>query len=85
MYSGDPVTVKFLCDETAFDHMIDTFGKDITIQKQEDGKYIIYAKTSCTGAKLLAQQYMQHIQILEPESLRAEFTKTLKAALESYE
>lgn len=85
MYSGDPVTVKFLCDETAFDHMIDTFGKDITIQKQEDGKYIIYAKTSCTGAMLLAQQYMQHIRILEPESLRTEFTKTLKAALESYE
>ncbi len=84
MYSGDPVTVQFLCDDMALDHMVDVFGKDITVQKREDGKYILFAKTSCTGAKLLAQQYMGHLQILTPEDLREEFADSLRNILNIY-
>ncbi len=84
MYSGQPLTVQFLCDNTALDHMIDLFGKDLTILKREDGKYLLFAKSSWDGAKLLAQQYMGHLQILTPEDLREEFADSLCTVLESY-
>ncbi len=84
MYSGDPITVQFLCDEQALDYMIDIFGKDITIQKQEDDKYLLFTKIGKIGAKLLAQQYMEHIRIVAPNDLRDEFVDLLRSTLESY-
>lgn len=84
MYSGDPITVQFLCDEQALDYMIDIFGKDITIQKLEDEKYLLFAKISKTGAKLLAQQYMEHIRIVAPEDLQKDFVNSLATVMESY-
>lgn len=84
MYSGDPITVQFLCDAIALDYMFDIFGKDITIQKQENSRYLLFTKVSETGAKLLAQQYMEHVSIVAPADLREEFYKSLCKVLESY-
>ena len=80
MYAGEMIPVSFLCNEK----MIDIFGRDVFISKREDGKFVLSTRTSKKGAIFLAQQFLDSIQILEPEDLRSEFAKDLQSALTGY-
>ena len=70
MYAGEMIPVSFLCNEKILDQMIDIFGRDVFISKREE--------------IFLAQQFLDSIQILEPEDLRSEFAKDLQSALTGY-
>mgnify|MGYP002859769526 FL=1 len=85
MYTGEIVPVRFLCKESVLDQMIDIFGRDVHLAKREDGDYILTTSTSRTGAKYLAQQFLDSLEILEPIDLREEFKEELKKALAAYE
>ena len=84
MYAGEMIPVSFLCNEKILDQMIDIFGQDVFISKREDGKFVLSTRTSKKGAIFLAQQFLDSIQILEPEDLRSEFAKDLQSALTGY-
>ena len=84
MYAGEMIPVSFLCNEKILDQMIDIFGRDVFISKREDGKFVLSTRTSKKGAIFLAQQFLDSIQILEPEDLRSEFAKDLQSALTGY-
>lgn len=84
MYSGAIETIKFLCHQRILDHMIDTFGQELSLIPQDDEHFVIFVKTSFQGAKFLAQQYLGSIKILEPQALKQEFKQELQKALDSY-
>ncbi len=84
MYAGEMIPVSFLCNEKILDQIIDIFGRDAFISKREDGKFVLSTRTSKKGAIFLAQQFLDSIQILEPEDLRNEFAKDLQSALAGY-
>ena len=84
MYAGEMILVSFLCYAKILDQMIDSFGRDVFISKREDGKFVLSTRTSKKGAIFLAQQFLDSIQILEPEDLRSEFAKDLQSALTGY-
>ena len=84
MYTGEMIPVTYLCEEKILDQMIDLFGRDVFISKREDSKFVLSPRTSRTGAKFLARQYLTSIEILQPEDLREEFTAELQSVLDNY-
>ena len=84
MYSGEMETVSFRCHERIMDQMIDIFGPEINTFSDGSEYFILNVKTSHTGALYLAQQFMEYIELLEPQSLREEFKEHLKAAAKKY-
>ena len=85
MYGGNAIHVSFLCDERVLDMMIDIFGKEVSITKTNDNKFILDTRTSKKGAKLLAQQYLDSIKIIKPIELKNEFIEELNKALLNYQ
>lgn len=85
MFAGNLETVVFLCKEKIIDAMIDLFGVDVFISKAENNQFLLRVKSSYQGAKYLAQQYLDSLEILEPKKLRDEFLKELSLALERYQ
>lgn len=84
MYTGEMETVSFRCHEKIMDQMIDIFGPDMNAFSDGGEYFILNVKTSHTGALYLAQQFMEYIELLEPQSLREEFKEHLKAATKKY-
>ena len=85
MYGGNAILVSFFCDERVLDMMIDIFGKEVSITKTNDNKFILDTRTSKKGAKLLAQQYLDSIKIIKPIELKNEFIEELNKALLNYQ
>ena len=84
MYAGEMIRVTFRCEERIIDQIIDIFGTELFMYPQDD-YYVFNVSTSKTGAKFLAQQFMDSLEILQPEQLRQEFTEDLKNTLRKYE
>ena len=84
MYTGDTETVTFRCKESIIDQMIDIFGPEISIIPNKDGYFLMNIKTNKTGAKYLAQQFMDYITIIEPEGYRKDFLNNLKESIKRY-
>lgn len=84
MYTGEVQTITFKCNNSILDHMIDIFGPDLLLIPDKDDTFTIKVKTSTQGALYLAGQYMENITIIEPESIKDEFIKTLKESLKRY-
>lgn len=84
MFSGKPIEVSFLTEEWIIDQVIDWFGKDIQIQKQED-RILITLKTSPEAMEYWAMQYANFIEVSTPKTLRNKIRDNLKNALEKYE
>ena len=84
MYGGESNLVQFRCQERIMDAMIDIFGTELFITPQEDHYFTFWVNTSKTGAKYLAQQYMDSMEILGPEELRQEFRSGIEKVLDNY-
>ncbi len=85
MFAGDTISALFLCDENILDQMLDIFGTEIFISPQADNRFAIRISTTETGAKLLAMQFLDSVELLEPEYLRDEFRAELKTILQKYD
>lgn len=84
MFAGEMEPVTFRCQERIMDHMIDLFGTDIIVIPGKDNTFAIRIQTSRTGAKYLAQLYLDSLEIVEPSDLRKEFTQELKEHMKKY-
>ena len=84
MYAGETVSVKFLCHERIMDQMIDIFGSDVFISPQDGEHFVLSVTAGKQGVIFLAQQFLDSMEILEPESLRKEFAEELERVLASY-
>lgn len=84
MYQGQDFSVAIKCDYTILDDVIDIFGKDIRLQKQDDEHFIAYVKSSKQGMVYLALQYINHMEVLEPSTIRQEIKETLKNGEKKY-
>ena len=83
MFAGDTMHVTFRCDERIIDQIIDIFGTELFISPQENS-FVFTVSTSKTGAKYLAQQFMDSLEIVAPEQLRKEFLNDLQRTMNKY-
>lgn len=82
-YSGEPKQIVLSCDEVGLRYAIEKFGKEIHIRKKktEEGakvSYEIIMTAPAEGMLYWALQYMEHIEVLAPDELRAKITKVIK-------
>ena len=84
MYGDDPVTVDFLADEAVLDQVVEQFGKDAMILDAGNGRVKVHVKVSPMAMKYYALSYLDHLEVLKPESLRKEIQKSVKEAAKRY-
>lgn len=84
MYGGDELTVALLCDYQILDDMVDIFGKNITIIEKDPEHFIIRVNSTMQGMLYLSLQYLEHMEVLEPNDLKVKIIDTLNRGLNRY-
>ena len=84
MYSSKQIHVQLRCENRIMDQMIDIFGTEMKILKQDAESFIASVLVNKQGVLFLAQQFMEAIEIIEPEDLRETMKEQLKLTLKKY-
>ncbi len=84
MFSDGLEWVEFRTDFRMIDQVIDWFGKEVKIEKDE-GMYKVSVRVSLQAMEYWAMQYLNNVEILSPQSLREKLKTNLQNAMEKYE
>ena len=85
MYTDAQENVDFIADAQIIDQIVDWFGTDIRIMKTDtEDKVKVSIKVSPNAMEHWAMQYINHVEIIQPESLRNRMRSALKNGLKKY-
>lgn len=84
MFKGEENRFVLKFENVILDDVIDTFGKDIRLEKADDKHFIAYVKASKQGMVYLALQYIKYMEVLEPKEIRDGVKQALKDAQKKY-
>ncbi|MBR3640580.1 MAG: WYL domain-containing transcriptional regulator [Oscillibacter sp.] len=85
MYTDKPERVEFTADAAIMDQIVDWFGTDIRVEKTDDeAKVKISLKTSPNAMEHWAMQYLGHVEITAPASMRERMKEALGRGMEKY-
>ena len=85
MYSDKPERIDFVADIGIVDQIIDWFGNEVKITGDEDEKKVkVSIKASPNAMEHWAMQYIRHVEIISPESLRIRIKQCLTEAIKKY-
>lgn len=86
MFSDEPERIDFVADVGIVDQIIDWFGNDIRIAKISDNEnqVIVSVVASPNAMEHWAMQYINHVEIVFPESLRMRLKEALEYGLKKY-
>ncbi len=85
MYTDPPEWIEFLADVSIIDQIIDWFGNDVKLNRTDDPQKVkCILKASPNAMEHWALQYISHVEITSPESMRERIRKALDGGLEKY-
>ncbi len=86
MYTDKPERIDLVAAEYIVDQIIDWFGKDITISKcpDDETKVKVSLIASPMAMEHWAMQYIPHVEVLAPASLRETIKSNVTAAAAAY-
>lgn len=84
MYCGESVPVKIKCNTGMIDSLIDWFGKDIKIIKEEKNELIVRIMCNYDAMIFWALQYGMSVEVIEPKDMRDYISKATKDMAEKY-
>ena len=85
MYTDKQEHIDFIADVGIIDQIIDWFGKDVVITKTDDeSKVKVGVKASPTAMEYWALQYINHVEVVSPQSLRDRLRLALEKGAEKY-
>ena len=85
MFGGESVRVRFRAKRYIITDILDWFGKDLTFYDSTEDE-VTASVTVCQEAMFYwSMQYGEHIEVLEPESLRDRIGAAAKSISEKYE
>lgn len=85
MYTDRPEHIDFIADIGIIDQIIDWFGSDIRIvNTDEESKVSVSIKASQNAMVHWAMQYMDHVEITAPESVRNRIRESLQNGIMKY-
>lgn len=76
-YTGEIGMVEMLVDPKKLNDVIDKFGTNITIAKNDDGRLKITVRASLMGMKYWALQYLEYVEVITPEELRNDIIQSI--------
>lgn len=84
MFTDAPETVEMIADNGTVDAIIDWFGPDVNIRKEDDGHVRVRLKASPAAMEYWALQYIRFTEVVAPESLRQRIIERLKEGARIY-
>ncbi len=84
MYTDKLEYIEFLADKNIIDHIIEWFGYEVKILEQSEDKILVMLKASPLAMSHWAMQYINHVEVLKPLSLREHIKESIKLAAEKY-
>lgn len=85
MYTDAQENVDFIADAHIIDQIVDWFGTDIRImQTDSEDKVKVSIKVSPNAMEHWAMQYINHVEIVSPESLRVRVKEALENGIKKY-
>ena len=84
MYTDKPEMVEFLADANIIDQIIDWFGKEIRIIKENEKTLKVSVKVSQLAMEHWAMQYINYTKVISPKSLVDKITENLQNATKKY-
>ena len=85
MSYGDTADITLRVSKQMSDQIVDWFGFDFTVIKEEEDAVIIKLRSSIRAMRFWAMQYGIFVEILEPKELREEITKAVKTMQGRYD
>ena len=86
MYTDKPERIEFIADEWIVDQIVDWFGKDIRMSTlpDDDKKVKVELVASPNAMEHWALQYLNHVEVTKPESLRERIKTSVQNGTEKY-
>lgn len=86
MFHGESVPVKLKCSENMMNDIIDWFGKDIAVLKEDKNATDITVRITCNYDAIFcwALQFGPYVEVLEPKRLRDDLSKAISEMAEKY-
>lgn len=85
MYTDRQERIDFIADAVIIDQIIDWFGTDVRIIKTDnENKVSVSIRASLNAMEHRAMQYINHVEIVSPESLRTRVKEVLENGLKKY-
>ena len=86
MYTDKPERIEFIADEFIVDQIVDWFGKDIrmTTLPDDDKKVKVELVASPNAMEHWALQYLNHVEVKKPKSLRVKICEALSNGIDKY-
>lgn len=85
MFAGDIEEIEAICDNPLLNAVIDKFGKNITIIKNDENTFRLILDTDRNGFLFWALKNLREVEIIKPDSLRNEVKEIIKNAKKKYE
>ena len=77
-FAGEPEEVIMYCSRHIIDDVIDKFGASVSLADKDEETFIARVKVSPKGMKYWAMQYMQYVEVIQPQWLRDEIVEIVK-------
>ena len=86
MYADAPERIEFIADRSIVDQIVDWFGKGIRMTEIPENKKQIRVElvASPHAMEYWALQYLNHVEVTKPESLRARIKSALDNGVNKY-
>lgn len=86
MYTDTPERIEFVADDFIVDQIVDWFGVNIKMSTLPDteGKVKVELFASPLAMEHWALQYLNHVEIKKPESLRKKIKESIFMAIDKY-
>ena len=84
MFTGKSVQVKFRTKQSLISDILDWFGHDVRLRKEEDDNVIATVTVNEQAMFYWSMQYGEHIEVLSPESLREKLGEAAGNMAEKY-
>lgn len=84
LFCGESVTVKLKCSASFIDTLVDWFGKDLKVLKEENGEITVRLVCSEYAMHYWALQYGPYVEVLEPKEVRDRLREDINEMAKKY-
>lgn len=84
MFAGDSVPVKFRAKRYIVNDILDWFGKDVAFSEENEEEVVVAVRVNERAMFCWAMQYGEHVEVLEPKTLRGDVRDAVDKMAKKY-
>lgn len=84
MFGGKSETVKAIINNNLLDCVIDTFGRDVKISKNDSETFLLETKINLEGFRNWSLRHLQNVKVIYPQKLKNEIVDILEKSIKKY-